>query len=163
MVIPQKRMRTFEAAVNTIIGSESLFIFSPQRCDILYNARHNYNDEIGNLWLLNAGLKKGNGNRTPFFNTRGKKDTLEGFFVRLIYLSSNRKWFNHYVGRLRQQLMMNPTHKIARALIECQRYIKNDGIHQMFDVPLNQPEIHAPIPRLSDHISREFMDEYPLN
>jgi len=162
LTIPEQRMRSFESAVNAITGSKTLYISSPYRSDLLYHAKRNYADEIIHLWMLYANQQKQE-LRRHFFTTDSKKDTLEGFFVRLVYLSCNRYWFDKYVQQLRTKLNELPGYRIISELNECQQFMKNDGIHRMFEFKLEEKPPPMIVPWLMADVSRTYLADCGMN
>ncbi|MCA6074900.1 hypothetical protein [Fulvivirga sedimenti] len=163
LAIPQNRIRAFESAVNAILGTDALFIFSGYRSDIIYQGSEDHNLKIIALWQLYANVTDGSSFRRSFFQTTTKKDTLEAFFVRLIYLSANKQWFNPYVESLRRTISGRSGHRLAKALIKCQKYIKNEGIHKIFDLEDTTPKYADPVPHIPGALTRNYLEEYPVN
>ncbi len=163
LAIPQKRIRAFESAVNAIVGSDAFFIFSDYRSDIIYHGTADHNPQIIALWQMYADKANGSSLSRSFFQSRGKKDSLEAFFVRLVYLSANKRWFDKYVTSLRRTLSVRSSHRISNELTECQKYIDNEGIHKIFEIALTPPQFPDPLPGIPEDITREYLDEYPVN
>jgi len=163
LAIREERIKAFESAINAITGKSILFIPSPYRSDILYPGKRDYSGEIIHLWLLYANAEDSLDIRRNFFTTNTKKDTLEAFFVRLVYLSSNRYWFNRYVKILRQKLSESPGNPMSIELHKCQQFIKNDGIHRMFEFNTAENTVPVVSPGLSSDISRSCLRGFVQN
>ncbi|MEJ2003646.1 MAG: hypothetical protein P8X57_01490 [Cyclobacteriaceae bacterium] len=158
--IPGERIRSFESALCAIAGTRVFLVSSPYRTDVLYHSPKDYSSEIISLWLLYANADEEY--RSKFFVTSTKKDTLEGFFIRLVYLSTNRYWFNRYIPALRQKLGEKPLSRIARDLTKCQDFINNEGIHRIFEFN-NEGSAYTVVPGLPSDISKSCLDAYRLN
>ncbi len=161
--IEEERMRSFESALIAITGMRILIIPSPYRTDVLYDGDQDYSAEIIRLWILYANCDDSPGLRRHFFTSNTKKDTLEAFFVRLVYLSSNRYWFNRYVKVLRQKLSESPENPMCIELNKCQRFIDNEGIQQLFNFRPRDKQTPIVSPGLSSDISRSCLRSFVKN
>ncbi len=155
----------FTQFLNSVFDNRFLFIHSPFKTDIVYQADRNLN-----TYLIRHLMEHAKKEITPqsigkFYTTVGMKDTLENYFLRLNQLTANEEWFDAYVSEFSEKITYNPDNSILRHVLRCLSFINIDNINKLNNLTaLHQPLKKLKVSEIDTHTQVvNFLDKFIPN
>ncbi len=113
----------FRSFVEGLVLNHVILICSKYRIDLIYNGETNYQEEIMKAWCKVVGKDYSLMTRQKFIRAKGKQETLENYFVSLIYLARIPNWFQEYNEQVKLTFRQEPKHPILQEIINCANYL----------------------------------------
>jgi len=112
--------------LRSFLDNRFLFINSPYKTDLLYEASENHN-----FYLLEKLYEHKDRNFKKdyiqnFFRADNIQESLESFFNRILHMSVNKNWQSQYLQELREVVLDNPNNPILKKVIECYSHFDTD-------------------------------------
>jgi hypothetical protein len=131
----------FRSLVENIVLNCATLICSKYRIDLIYHSDRDRQEEIIKAWCKIVGKEFSSGSKLKFIRSSGRQETLENYFVSLIYLARIPDWFQEYSRQLNLTIDQEPNHPIHKEIVGCAMYLSSckDSIY----LPLNRANKHT--------------------
>lgn len=133
----------FRSFVESLTLNATTLICSTYRTDLLYLGEEDHQEEIMKAWCKLVGKSISPEVRRRFIRAKGEKNTLESYFISLIYLARMPSWFNNYSKQLNLTIDQEPKHIIHKKIVGCAMHLKS----------LNQSPFHPFINDDYNHVT----------
>lgn len=127
--------QSFRSLVEGIVLNPATLISSRYRIDLIYKSEKNHQDEILRIWCKLTGKEFTTAVKQKFLRCHGRHETLEHYFLSLIYLARIPSWFKEYSKQLNLVLRQEPNHPILKEIVGCALHLakQKDSIHLPLD------------------------------
>lgn len=131
----------FRSFVESLVLNHVTVICSKFRTDIIYVAEEDYQEKIMKAWCRVVGKEFSPEIRRKFLRFSDRKETLENYFISLIYLTRMPVWFDQYRQQVNLTIDQEPDHPIHKLIINCARYLAKGGVS--LDLSLTDADKHS--------------------
>jgi hypothetical protein len=125
----------FRSLVESIVLNSATLISSKYRIDLIYKSETDHQDEILRIWCKLTGKEFTTAVKRKFLRSQGRHETLERYFISLIYLARIPAWFKDYSRQLNLVLHQEPNHPIHKEIVGCALHLarQKNSIHLPLD------------------------------